>query len=174
LEQRGCVWKQQSIQPQPERSIQHRHQPTANFNNTLTYQGLNDLSSYSEQFAEEAARSGYNNFDAILNDPAYAFGTSLGIDTYLIDTFENGSVIKGYPEFILENGGALNQQKTIQTSGGIYEVGLGYAANTNDKFFFGLSVGIPIVSYTRIRTSESRTQLTILPMASAILNGMTS
>lgn len=122
---------------------------TANFNNTLTYKGLNDFSSYSEQFSEEAARSGYSNFDAILNDPAYAFGTSLAIDTYLIDTFNNGSAIKGHPEFILENGGALNQQKTIKTSGGIYEIGLGYAANANDKFYYGVSLGIPIVSYTR-------------------------
>jgi hypothetical protein len=121
----------------------------ANFNNTLTYKGLNDLSSYSEQFTEEAARSGYSNFDAILNDPAYAFGTSLAIDTYLIDTFNNGSIIKGSPEFILDSGGALNQQKTIKTSGGIYEIGLGYAANTNDKFYWGISLGIPIVSYTR-------------------------
>ena len=84
-----------------------------------------------------------------MNDPAFAFGTSLAIDTYLIDTFNNGSIIKGYPEFILENGGALNQQKTMKTSGGIYEIGLGYAANTNDKFYYGISLGIPIVSYTR-------------------------
>ena len=122
---------------------------TANFNNTITYKGLNDYSSYSEQFTEEVARSGYSNFDAILNDPAYAFGSSLAIDTYLIDTFNNGSIIKGYPEFILENGGALNQEKTVKTSGGIYEVALGYAANTNDKFYYGLTLGIPIVSYTR-------------------------
>ncbi len=121
----------------------------ANFNNTLTYKGINDFSSYSEQFTEEVARSGYSNFDAILNDPAYAFGTSLAIDTYLIDTFNNGSMIKGYPEFILDSGGALNQQRTIKTSGGIYEIGLGYAANTNDKFYWGVSLGIPIVSYTR-------------------------
>ncbi|TKK66014.1 aromatic hydrocarbon degradation protein [Ilyomonas limi] len=122
---------------------------TANFNNTLTYKGLNDYSSYSEQFSEEVARSGYSNFDAVLNDPSFAFGSSLAIDTYLIDTFNNGSIIKGYPEFILQNGGALNQEKTIKTSGGIYEIALGYAANTNDKFYWGLSIGIPIVSYTR-------------------------
>ena len=124
---------------------------TANFNNTLTYKGLNDYSSYSEQFTEEAdqSRSGYSNFDAILNDPAYAFGTSLAIDTYLIDTFFNNGTIKGRPEFVLDSGGALNQEKTIKTSGGIYEIALGYAANTNDKFYYGISLGIPIVSYTR-------------------------
>jgi len=122
---------------------------TANYNNTITYKGLNDYSSYSEQFTEEAARSGYSDFNTILNDPAYAFGTSLAIDTYLIDTFNNGNAIKGYPELILESGGALNQEKTIKTTGGIYEIGLGYAANTNDKFYYGFSLGIPIVSYTR-------------------------
>lgn len=121
----------------------------ANFNNTLTYKGQNDYSSYSEQFTEEVARSGHANFNEVLNDPVYAFGSSLAIDTYLIDTFNNGSLIKGYPEFILANGGSLNQEKTIKTTGGIYEIALGYAANTNDKFSYGLTLGIPIVSYTR-------------------------
>ncbi len=122
---------------------------TANFNNTIIYKGQNDLSSYSEQFTEEIANSGYSNFDQVISDPAYAFGTSLAIDTYLVDTFNNGSLIKGLPEFIIDNGGILNQEKTIKTSGGIYEVALGYAANKNDKFYYGLTLGIPIVSYTR-------------------------
>ncbi len=57
--------------------------------------------------------------------------------------------IKGAPEYILDDGGELNQQKTIATTGGIYEVALGYAANTNEKFFYGVTLGIPIVSYMR-------------------------
>lgn len=124
---------------------------TANFNNTLTYRGVNDFSSFSEQFAEEAQRSGYGNVEALLNDPSYAFGTSLAFDTYLVtDTLINGAnVIKGYPEFVLQNGGALTQEKTIKTSGGIYQIALGYAANTSDKFYWGVSLGVPIVSYTR-------------------------
>ena len=56
---------------------------------------------------------------------------------------------KGYPEFLLDSGIALNQEKTIKTSGGIYEIALGYGANTNDKLYWGVSLGIPIVSYTR-------------------------
>ncbi len=123
----------------------------ANFNNTLTYKGLNDASSYSEQFTEEAARSGYSGVNALLDDPAYAFGTSLAFDTYLAtDTFLNGTnLYKGYPEFVLENGGALSQQKTVETKGGIYEIALGYAVNANDQLYYGFTIGVPIVSYIR-------------------------
>ncbi len=124
---------------------------TANFNNTLSYSGQNTLSSYSEQFVEEIARSGYS-FDDILNTSSpYPFGSAQAVYTYLVDTATSGgtTVVKGAPEYILDDGGTLNQQKTIRTTGGIYEVALGYAANTNDKFYYGFTLGIPIVSYTR-------------------------
>ena len=58
-------------------------------------------------------------------------------------------ICKALPEFLLENGIALQQQKTIQTKGGIYEIALGYAANMDDRFYLGGSLGIPIVDYER-------------------------
>jgi hypothetical protein len=130
---------------------------TANFNNVVSYSGQNDYSSYTEQFAEEIANSGLD-LDQILNNPAYAYGTAPAIYTYLVDTFPqgNGLVVKGLPEFLLADGIALNQQKRIETLGGIYELAFGYGANTNDKFYWGLSVGVPIVSYDRnIKYTES-------------------
>jgi hypothetical protein len=67
------------------------------------------------------------------------------------------SVIKALPEFLLEKGIALNQQRTIETKGGIYELALGYAANMDDKLYLGGSVGVPLVNYerfTRYRESD--------------------
>jgi len=52
----------------------------------------------------------------------------------------------------LANGIALDQQKTVTTKGGIYEIALGYAANMDDKFYVGGSIGIPIVNYQRLTT----------------------
>lgn len=133
---------------------------TANFNNFVSYQGLNDQSSYAEQYAEQFSQSGLSIDDA-LNNPGYAYGTAPALYTYLVDAFRiknpdpnsNGTdsidVVKALPEFLLEKGIALNQQKTIQTSGGIYEIALGYAANMDDRFYIGGSVGIPIVNYQR-------------------------
>ncbi|MGI8635104.1 MAG: OmpP1/FadL family transporter, partial [Segetibacter sp.] len=130
---------------------------TANFNNVVSYKGVNNLSSFSEQYAEEI--SAHNiNIGGTLNDPRFAYGTYPAIYTYLVDVFKiknpNGadsiSVIQGLPEKILEKGIGLNQEKTVTTKGGIYEVALGYAANMDDKFYVGGSLGIPIVSYNRI------------------------
>lgn len=123
----------------------------ANFNNIVSYKGSNNLSSYSEQFAEQFSQSGLD-FDPALNNPRFAYGTAPALSTYLVDTFRNSSNgidIKGLPEFLLEKGIALDQEKTIETRGGIYELALGYAANMDDKLYLGGSIGIPIVNYER-------------------------
>ena len=51
----------------------------------------------------------------------------------------------------LKNGGdfLVNQAHTIETSGGVTEIALGYAANMDDKIYIGGSVGLPIVKYQR-------------------------
>lgn len=132
---------------------------TANFNNYVSYKGLNDISSYAEQFAEQFSQSGLN-IDQALANRYFAYGTAPSLYTYLIDTFSNGQGgvnVKALPEFLLEKGLALEQQKTIETKGGIYEIALGYASNMDDRLYLGGSIGIPIVSYerfTRYRESD--------------------
>ncbi len=127
---------------------------TANFRNTISYKGTNNQSSYSEMFVEQFSKSG-QTIDEALNDTRNAFGVAPALYTYLIDTFRtsNGNlVIKSLPEFLLANGIALQQQKTITTGGGIYELGLGFAANKNDKIYLGGTIGIPFVNYSRKTT----------------------
>lgn len=131
---------------------------TANFNNFVSYRGLNNQSSYAEQYAEEISNN-HIDITGNLDNPRYAYGSYPAIYTYLVDAFriknpnpvgkDSLDVIKALPEFLLENGIALEQQKTIQTTGGIYELALGYAANMDDKFYIGGSLGIPIVNYSR-------------------------
>lgn len=120
----------------------------ASYNNSVQYEGLNNFSSYTEQWAEQVAKSG-QTIDAILNDPQYAYGSAPALYTYLVDTFRiNGGVqVRGLPENILDAGQALRQRNSIDTKGGQYEFALGYAMNKNDKFQFGFSVGIPIMHY---------------------------
>jgi hypothetical protein len=75
--------------------------------------------------------------------------------TYLVDTFRtanNGIEVRGLPEFLIEQGLALNQEKRIETKGGIYELALGYAANMDDRFYWGASLGLPIINYDRFTT----------------------
>lgn len=125
----------------------------ANFNNTITYTGQNNLSSYSEQFAEEIQRNGYSDLDLQNTNSPVPFGSSQAYYTYLVDINTDSatgqSTVLGAPESIINAGGSLNQTKTVKTTGGIYEVALSYAANANDKFYYGVTLGLPIVSYTR-------------------------
>ena len=126
---------------------------TANYNNTLQYKGYNNFSSFSEQWSEEVSKSGLS-FDEIRADPSYVYGSAPALETYLVDTFRtNGNLlVKSLPEFILESNRALQQQKTIETTGRMYEIALGYAVNKNDKWLFGGSLGIPIVNYNNTTT----------------------
>ena len=125
----------------------------ANFNNTVTYTGQNNLSSYSEQFAEEIQRNGYTDADLQNTNSPVPFGSSPAYYTNLVDINTDSatgiSTVTGAPESIINAGGSLNQTKTVKTTGGIYEIALSYAANANDKFYYGLTLGLPIVSYTR-------------------------
>ncbi|HMO61705.1 MAG TPA: hypothetical protein PKC39_09585 [Ferruginibacter sp.] len=126
----------------------------ASYNNTQYYKGYNNFSSAAEQWAEAVAGSGLS-LDDILNSPAYAYGAAPAVYTYLVDTFRNNNnalQVKALPEFLLESGMALQQEKTIATRGGLYELALGFAFNKKDKVMWGGSIGIPIVYYDNTTT----------------------
>ncbi len=121
---------------------------TANFSNTTQYTALNNYSSFAEQWAEEVAKSGLS-INQVMNNPQYAFGSGPALYTYLVDVDNSGGTpqLKAAPEYILDAGQAIRQQMVHNTRGGIYEAALGYAHNSNDKWYWGASLGIPFVFY---------------------------
>lgn len=119
---------------------------TANFNNTTYYKGLNNFSSGAEQYAEQVSKSGLT-LNGVLNAPQYAYGAALAVYTYLVDT-ANG-MVKTYPEDLIKNGQALLQENTIKTTGGITEISLGMAGNNQGKWYWGATIGVPIIAYSR-------------------------
>ncbi len=128
---------------------------TANFSNKIYYTGKNDFSSYAEQYAAQAAASGLS-LDEILASNNVSLGTRMAVYSYLIDTATLGG--NANPDVValpmydqLKNGGAflVDQANTIETSGGITELAIGYAANMDDKLYIGGSIGIPIISYEK-------------------------
>lgn len=123
---------------------------TANFNNVVHYKGLNNYSSFAEQFAEEFAKSGYSIDDVLSNNSPLPYGAAPALYTYLIDTVRVGGnlQVKAAPEYILDAGGALQQEMIKTTKGGLSELAIGFANNSKDKWFIGGSLGIPLVSYT--------------------------
>lgn len=116
----------------------------ANYNNHVHYKGLNNQSSYSEQFLEELARD-HASPDAALSN--YIYGSSLAYYTYLIDTtIQNGNLIYfGLPR----PGTGLTQEVDEVTSGSYNELSMTFAGSSNDKLFVGVSINVPIVSYRR-------------------------
>ncbi|MEO6731074.1 MAG: aromatic hydrocarbon degradation protein [Ferruginibacter sp.] len=142
---------------------------TANYNNSIQYNGLNNYSSYSEQWVEQVAKSG-QTLDGALNNPQFAYGSAPALYTYLVDTFRvNGNVqVRSLAENILDLGQALRQKNTVDTKGGQYEFALGYALNKNDKFLFGATLGIPIVHY------DSKTVFTESDTSTNSFNGFQS
>lgn len=122
---------------------------SANFNNNLFYKGQNDYSSFSEQYAEQFSAS-KNTIDEALINPGLSYGTRMAIYTSLIDT----ATIGGQPQIIsnANKAGLLNQQNAVRTGGGINEIALALGGSVRDKWYFGGTLGIPIMNYTRTQT----------------------
>ncbi|MEO6328677.1 MAG: aromatic hydrocarbon degradation protein [Ginsengibacter sp.] len=119
----------------------------ADFNSRISFNGSNNKSSYSEKYLEELVYNNVTNPDSAAF--TFPFGSSLALNTYVIDTTEaaDGS-ISGYKSLASVATG-LNQQSTIITSGGVTDISLAGAVNLKDKLFLGGSLSIPVVNYDR-------------------------
>jgi hypothetical protein len=135
---------------------------TANFNSSIHYIGGNNFSSYGERAAAEAASSGLS-LENLINSNQVSIATRLASYTYLIDTLTIPGNSK--PDVVslalwnnLKNGSPylVTQENNIKTKGGITEIALGYAADMDDKFYIGGSLGIPIVNYEKNSTFTER------------------
>lgn len=123
---------------------------TASFGSNLLYRGINTQSSYSQKFLEEIS----NNNDKDANNVAsnYPFGTSLAFNTYWIDTIAGGSANNYQFQTRAPIATGLIQENAITNKGGITELALAFAANSKDKYFFGATLGVPILRYVREAT----------------------
>jgi len=120
---------------------------TADFNSDVLYRGANNQSSFSQKFVEQLNKSGERNPSNV--EYNFPLGASLLYNTHWIDSVHNSS--GGIDHFITNApvGSGLYQQYTGHTNGSIYDIALGLAANFNDKFMLGGSIGIPLLNYNR-------------------------
>lgn len=116
----------------------------ASFNNQTYYKGLNNVSSYSEQYLEELTRDGADIGAAESN---YIFGSSLAYQTFLIDSVNQDGQLAGY-RTLVPNTGTI-QERNETTTGGYHEISLAFAGNLLDKLYLGSSINFPVVSYKR-------------------------
>jgi hypothetical protein len=122
----------------------------ANFNNLVHYKGLNNRSSFSEQFVEEFLNS-KQSIDNILDTKStLPYTAAPALYTYLIDTVRVAGtlIVKAAPEYIVRDlGQALQQEMTKTTKGGMYELAVSYAGNDGEKWLWGVSAGVPIINF---------------------------
>lgn len=120
----------------------------ANFNNIIHYKALNNYSSFAEQFAEELAKSGAPVSDFLYTNSSAPYTIAPAWNAYLIDTVMINGVlqVRAAPENILDSARAIQQEMIKRTGGGIYEAAFSFAEN-NNKWLWGVTVGIPIVYY---------------------------
>lgn len=116
------------------------------YNNKIHYSGLNNYSSYSEQYLEELTN---NNADVNAASNNYPFGSSLAFFTYLVDSIADpqGNVT-GYKSLVPVADGIM-QDYNETNKGGLYEVSFGFASNKMDKLYLGASINVPLSFYTQ-------------------------
>jgi hypothetical protein len=119
----------------------------ADFNSNILYRGETNGSSYSQKFLEEIRNGGIRDANAVASN--FPYGTSLGFNTYWIDTIAGGSSNNYQFQSRAPIGSGLLQQNTINTRGGINEFALGVAVNLKDKLMIGGSIGVPVIHYER-------------------------
>jgi hypothetical protein len=131
----------------------------ADFNYNLSYKGYNNVSSGAERYAEEFSASRLNIDDA-LNSRYLSLATRMALHTYLVDTMTIGGIkqVVAMPEFTT----GVNQENTITSKGGITEFAGSAAFNMQDKFFLGVTLGMPVVNYTKEQTYKETDATTIL------------
>jgi hypothetical protein len=122
----------------------------ANFNNTVTYNGLNNRSSYSEKYLEELIDNNVTDPNIAASD--FPFGPSLAINTYLVEPEldANGDATAYYTMATPQTG--VIQEQVINTSGGITAMNFAASGNLGDKFYIGGSFSFEWLNYERKQT----------------------
>jgi hypothetical protein len=144
----GFVWGSSSS-PDVSNALSLTVNRSADFNSHIVYQGKNDYSSGAEAYAEEFNNSGIS-LDNVYTTPGLSYGTRMALYTYLIDTSQGGfgpTIFQ--PGNVLKAGGQLGQRTDIRSTGGITEIAVGIAGSSKDKWYWGISIGVPILNYQR-------------------------
>lgn len=133
-------WK--ATDPESRHILAFSNIQSQNFSNRIVMSDRVIGSSISKDFLNLAQGQTLNNLSNSYEGLAY--------DTYLMDY---DSVGQQYFTFV-DQGRSLLQTRTIERSGRVNDLNLSYAYTHNDKFYVGVSVGFPQVSFSSLTSHE--------------------
>lgn len=113
----------------------------ADFNTNRYFKDENARTSYLAGSRNELNAEGLT--EAFITTDNFDTRTVGFYNTYLLNPTEQGGSIYS----AVTDANPFNQQTVLRTRGGIDELSLSVAANYNDKFYFGGSVGLPFLRY---------------------------
>lgn len=121
----------------------------ANMHADYSYRGEVTESSFVENFANEINAAGGLAYDANgvpFIDGDVSAAAEAAFNTYIVDIDGNDSTrVAAFVPF----SSGIERRKTIQRKGGANELAFTYGANYNEKLLIGITLGIPMVSYTQ-------------------------
>lgn len=117
----------------------------ADFNRTLSYQGVNNKNSLIDYFIND----GYDA-DGYALDPGDLYSpTNLAFETYLIDTLTTNNFLD-YGSVLSFN--SARQNETVKTTGATTQWNISYGVNIADRIFLGAGIGLRDVTFTNRKT----------------------
>lgn len=136
---------------------------TNNYNETIYYRGVNNQSSFADNWLIDLSQKGITDPNVLSSDPQYAHGADLAYTTGLIDPEldQNGNPNGSWSAPIpVEDG--ITQENFFTSKGSASELNLSFGGNYSDQFYIGGSLNVPTFRYESSRsfreTNTSNTQ----------------
>lgn len=116
--------------------------------------GLNRLANYEQEFYYEGETP------STITDRFLDIANDIGLDQFEAGVAETVGAIyfdEGVGEYIsdfsnLDLGFPVNKNQTVQRSGSLSELVFSFAGNYNERLIMGLTVGVPFLNYTEVKT----------------------
>lgn len=133
-------------------------QRTNNFQNRFSYEGVNTRNSLGDYLAESAL--GINRDDLFVATDSIFSLQELAFNTFLIDEYANApgeyyTLSRDSNDQLLGN---MLQQESVNTRGAQYQWSFAYGGNYDDKFYFGVALGIKTLNFRQVKEFKETVQ----------------
>ena len=116
----------------------------ADYNNSVSFRGQNNYSSYLEKYADQLYYDGASLTQAQQN---YIYGSSLAYWSKLVTPVLNAN--KDVTDYQAIAKGNVNQFYDATTTGSYNEMSFTWASNVEDKLYLGGAIVMPMINYSK-------------------------